>query len=346
MTDAEGVAPKADTASTATIGPRRRLADRVRAGVAGLWPCARPHRRALVVAVLASLCVVAIRLALPWPLRAVVELAVVRSGGLGAAVHPAVAFALLGVGLGLAEHRQRLSVARFAVRTVNAARLSSLEAHLRLSSTASPLRGPGDVLTRLVGDAARVRIGLRSVLVHLMTHGAFLLGVCVVLVAVDPVLGGVYLAGLLAAAGVALRGAARASGVARQRRGRETRLAERVLRVTANPAAKVRVKDPGRARSGVQITVCKGRTAWAAQGVLAVSACAALVLGLARRKAGALSTGDLVLVAHYLRMSYHRMVRVGRQLTRLGPLLASAERLARVPERSHHPVKHRPGDSG
>lgn len=330
----------------AGIGPARRLTGRVRAGVAGLWPYARPHRRALRVAVLASLCVVAIRLAFPWPLRAVVELALARSGGLGAAVWPAGAFALLGVGLGLAEHGQRLSVARFTVRTVNAARMSGLDQHLRRSSSTSPLRGAGDVLTRLVGDAARVRVGLRGVLVHLMTHGAFLVGVCAVLVAVDPLLGGVYLAGLVVAAGLALLGGVTASRLARKRRGGETRLAERVLRIAADPAAQVRAKDPGRPRGGVEVTVQKGRTAWAAQGVLAAGACLALLLGVGRQKAGALSTGDLVLVTSYLLMSHHPMVRVARQLTRLGPLLTSAERLARLPERSHHLMVDQPTDHG
>ena len=82
------------------------------------------------------------------------------------------------------------------------------------------------------------------------------------------------------------------------------------------------------------ITQVKGRTAWVVQGVLGLTACLVLTLAVHFAEAGRLDIADLALVSSYLLMLHYPTMRLGRQITRLGPQLTSAERLARLAEPS------------
>lgn len=323
---------------------RRTLWHRIDVARRGLAPYARPYRRHVWAAVGASLVAVTLNLALPWPLRGIVELTLPeseRSGWLsdfgsrsGAMAWLVTTLIAMSAGIGFAEHRQRLAVAKFTVGTVNDARLGTLNRHLASSSSDDPDRLPGDVLTRTVGDTARLRVGLRGVLVHVLQHGIFVIGVCVIFMVLDIRLGLAYLVGVSAAVAVAAVGTSRTATVARKRRIRDSHMAELALRLASDPDATAKQTDPDRPRTGVEITRIKGRTSVAVQGVLGLTACAVLLVAVRREAAGHLRTGDLVIVASYLLMLHHPLVRLGRQITRLGPQLASAERLARLGVRS------------
>jgi hypothetical protein len=80
------------------------------------------------------------------------------------------------------------------------------------------------------------------------------------------------------------------------------------------------------------LTQLKGRTAAAVQGLLGLTACLVLTLAVHFTETGRLGTADLGLVASYLLMLHYPMMRLGRQITRLGPQLTSAERLAGLAE--------------
>lgn len=306
----------------------------------GLGPFVRPHRRQLGLALLASVVVTAAQLALPWPLKGIVDTATTPeaapAGSVLAAEDPVVwfvgAFVLAGIVLGLAEFAQRTAVARFVVPTINDARMGIFTRALDSGPAAWGERDPGDVLTRVVGDTARLRVGLKGVLVHVLQHGLFLVGVSAVLLALDVVLGLTYLGGLLLALSVAVVGTDLAAAMARRQRGRESRRSGTVLQTAAVPGAEMLSKDPERERPIALITQIKGRTAWTVQGALGVTACVVLVLAVRRAEAGLLDTGDIAVVASYLLMLHYPMMRLGRQITRLGPQLTSAERLARLAE--------------
>jgi ATP-binding cassette, subfamily B, bacterial len=308
------------TATPSTLPTR---AERLVAVRDRLGPFARPHRRHLRAALAASVVVTAAQLALPWPLTWLVELASGEGGG--PVAWPVVALVAVGLLLGAAEYFQRLAVARYVVRSVNDARVGIL-AHPRGSVDS---RAPGDVLTRVVSDTARLRVGLKGVLVHVLQHGLFLLGVSVVLLALDVWLGLAYLAGLGVAIGVALVGTDRAAAMARLRRGRESRVVDDALRAATSGQGLI-ARPTDRARSVAIITQVKGRTAWVVQGILGITACLVLTLAVQFAQAGRLDTADLALVASYLLMLHYPMMRLGRQVTRLGPQLTGAERLARL----------------
>ncbi|MBA2769086.1 MAG: ABC transporter ATP-binding protein [Sporichthyaceae bacterium] len=324
------------------VGRRRTRRDRLSAIARGLGPFARPHRRHLGVALGGSVLVTAAQLALPWPLAWMVDLAAGAGapGGppmwlpdLGGPVAgPALAVAVVGVVFGLGEYVQRVAIARFVVRTVNDARVGILARSLGPNAATGSTRDPGDVLTRVVGDTARLRVGMKGALVHILQHGLFLLGVSAVLFVLDVGLGLAYLGGLVVALGVAVIGMDRAAAMARSRRGRESRVVGDALQAVTTPGDGPVAKSLDRERSVAIITQLKGRAAWGVQTVLALAAC--LVLGLALRYAevGRLSAGEVALVASYLLMLHYPMMRLGRQITRLGPQLTSAERLTRLAE--------------
>lgn len=308
--------------------------------VAGLGPYARPYRRHLRQALLASLVVVLAQLAFPWPLKALVELQLAETRrtpwlsalvpGAGSATWLVGAFVVIGLVFGVAELWQRLAVARFVVPTVNDARVGIFARLMEQTPGDSPIRDPGDVLTRTVTDAARLRVGLKGVLIHLLQHGLFVFGVCAVLLVVDLRLGLVYLGGLGLAIGVALGGAGRASAAAGTLRRRQARAARLSLRVAADGGQPGPAKDLDRQRSVAVVTQVKGLTAVLVQGLLALTACGVLMLSVHYADIGRLTPGDVALVASYLLMLNYPTMRLGRQVTRLGPQITSAERLARL----------------
>lgn len=302
-----------------------------------LGPYTRPHRRWLRVAFGASVLVTLAQLAMPWPLSWMVDLAAPSPSSRSAppswlpssgdpAAWMVASLVVVGVVLGGSEYLQRLSVARSVVRSINDARVGILTGSLRGSTK----REPGDIVTRVVTDTARMRVGMKGALVHILQHGLFLVGVSVVMLALDVALGLTYLAGLAVAFGIAAVGADRAATLSRRRRGRESRVVDETLRVATTAGEEAQVKAPDRERPVAIISQMKGRTAVAVQVVLALTACLVLTLAVHFSASGRLGTGDLAVVASYLLMLHYPMMRMGRQITRLGPQLTSAERLARL----------------
>jgi ABC-type multidrug transport system fused ATPase/permease subunit len=324
------------TAASPAMSTRR---ERLATIGSALGPYARPHRRRLVTALVASVVVTAAELALPWPLTWIAELAVPSAPGSGTPgwlpssgnplQWPVLALLVVGVLFGLGEYVQRLAVARYVVRTVNDARVGIVSTSLR-SQPDKRKPDTGDVFTRVVHDTARLRIGMKGVVVHLLQHGLFLLGVSAVLLVLDVWLGLAYLGGLTVAVGAAVVGTDRTAALARRRLRRESRAVAEALRTATDPDETRTAKDPARARTLAPITQVKGRTSWVVQGILAVTACLVLTLAVRFAEAGRLDVGDTTLVSSYLLMLHYPMMRMGRQITRLGPQLTSAERLARL----------------
>lgn len=344
LSDTDEIAGSEAAAPTPKSRTEKSLRHRIMAAAKGLAPYARTHRRHMTAAVASSVAVAAGRLALPWPIRGIIDLTIPGTGRTGvlATGHSRGAtmawlvggLVVLGIGIGLAEYRQRVAVARFTVGTVNGARVALLDRFLESSTPSDRGRHPGDVLTRAVGDTARLRVGFRGVLVHGLQHGTFVIGVFVVFLLLDARLGLSYLVGLVAAGVVAMVGTQRTAAVARHRRIRDSRLAGRVLELATDPEAVAKTSDPDRPRTGTEITRIKGRTSAAVQGLLGVSACAVLLMAVRLESAQELATGDLVVVGSYLIMLHHPVIRLGRQVTRLGPQIISAERLTRLPKRT------------
>ena len=305
-----------------------------------LAPYARPHRGMLGLGVLATLLIVGARLAAPWPFRGLLEL---LYGGradakpvvdaLPAGIDPVLSLGLLFIGVvllqGLGEYVQRLAFARFAIRMVHDTRGAALA---RLFARRVGLRSdPGDAIARTVGDTARIKAGLKGVLIHVAQNGLLVAGVAVILILTDRPLGLVYLIGNLAATVVAIYGAAFVAQVAHRHRRKEGRLASKIHLALVNDEQPSFIRtNRTSARADAEISHYEGLTTWGIHLLLGLTGMIIVLFGAHRALAGDLSVGALFTFTAYILMAHDPTVRLGRQVARVGPIMACAERLADV----------------
>jgi ATP-binding cassette subfamily C protein len=313
----------------------RKTAKRARRAYAALTPYGRPHRAQLVAGGLATLVLVACRLAFPWPLRGLMEIVFGRGtrGGAVVALVPAsgdplwwlagsfVAIILL---WGVAESFQRLCFTRFASGLVRDARVAALE------RVPAAHRKPGDLIAAVTGDTARVKSGLKSVLIGTSRNGAFFVGVAVIITLIDPLIGLVFVAGGIATMIVGALGAWRASRIVRRSRKRESGFTHQLHRYFRGDG-----ELPHRAAAASQSPRAKAArvevvTTFCVHAVLAASTCVILVLAVDAGRNGTLSPGSVFTILAYILMMHNKTVGFGRRIVRGGRLLPSAERLARL----------------
>ena len=317
-----------------------------------LAPYGRPHRRYLAQGGIATVLLVAARLAFPWPLRGLMDI-VFRHGKSGraavltqtvpAGIDPMWWFVGWFVAIivlwGATESWQRLAFTRLAVGLVRDARAAALRNLPRVNQA-----DPGGVLATITGDAARVKTGLRSLLVGTSRNGAFFLGVTVIVSLIDPLIGAVFLTGGLASAAVGAVGAWRSSRPARRSRRKESAFTAEIYHyltgATAPPAADER---PDRAPDS-KVTRIEGWTTFSIHLVLAAATCTILVLTISAGRRGALSSGSVFTVIAYVLLMHNKTVSIGRRINRTGRLLASAERLGQ--QASHSAATGTPTDAG
>jgi ABC-type multidrug transport system fused ATPase/permease subunit len=337
---------------------KRSLSSRVRYVRARLGPFGREHRRWLITGTIGTLVVVACRLAFPWPLRGVLELAFSQkeSGVVGfvpSSGDPAVWLGAIFIAIvlcqGLAELVQRLSFARFSIGLVHDARAAALDSLSKPVREGESSRDPGDLIARVIGDSARVKAGLKGVLIRMTQNGIFFLGVCIMLLVIDVRLGLVFLAGGVTLISVALFGAAHVSNISRRLRRKEGRLASRMhellVREGSENSGDLEPIEDTSGRAEAKTTKLEGLTIWAVHAVLGATSCTVVLLGLHLVRTGALQPGDMFTVLFYLLMVHNPTVRLSRQTVRLGRVLASAERLAKVVKRGDERGARRPQEA-
>jgi ATP-binding cassette subfamily B protein len=319
-----------------------------------LWPSIRRHRRLLVTGTVGTLFVVACRLAYPWPLRGVLEVAFKHRHSGVADLVPGNGDPVLWLGAaflaivliqGMAELVQRVSFARFSI---------GLARDVRAEALAGIARGPspdgdeaGDLIARIIGDTARFKSGLKGVLIRLTQNGTFFVGVAVALLLMDTLLGVVFLTGgtlILIVAGV---GAARVSRVSKRLRKREGDLASRMHASLAGDVEHLAELDDTERRAGqaeAKTTRMEGLTILAVHALLGVTVVSVLALGGDAVRSGRMQPADLFTVLFYLLQVHNPTVRLGRQAMRLGRVLASAERLVKLMDRPAAPAPVREPD--
>lgn len=312
-------------------------ARRARRAYVALAPYGRPYRRRLIEGTLMTLLLVACRLAFPWPLRGLMEIVFQRGvRGRGAAVASLVprigdpvwwlvgSFVVIILLWGVSESLQRLAFARFAVGLVRDARAAALA---RLPRAAEN-RDAGDLIAAVTGDAARVKSGVKTILIGTSRNGAFFIGVTVIVSLIDPLIGFVFFAGGIATVIVAGLGAWRSSRIARRSRRREGTFTDDLHRYFAGTAELPGpAGDPGRSPDS-KVTRVEGITTFAVHAVLAATTCAILVLAVHAGQSGRLSAGSVFTILAYILLMHNKTVGFGRRIIRGGRLLPSAERVA------------------
>jgi len=301
----------------------------------GLARHARAHRPWFVKGSLAALAVVAGRLSLPLPLKAVTDLwagdGSAALWSIAPAVDPAVAmgvaFLALMLLLGGCDHLERFFFARFAALTANGLRASVVSATLREQASRP---ATGDLLSRLVGDAGRLKSGVESFLVQVATNGAVFVGMTVVLFIMEPSLGLIFvIAGLLIGA-ITLAAARRIFRVSLEHRANEAEFANRV-RAAVDGAGR-NAEPIGRSEGGHegQQMRAQGAATWAAHAIFGLAVVAALWAGSAAVAGGRLGVGDMVLFMMYALTMRGPSVRLARQGAKTGRIFAAGYRLIQL----------------
>lgn len=308
-----------------------------------IWRALKPfclkHRALFWQGISFALLLVAVRVALPWPLRQLMTpwLQGESSSSLPeSALTIGALYAVLIILLGLADFRLRLCFARFAISVVRDLRERVLNG-LRFIRQHDQERSTGDLVTRLVGDSARLKAGLKGLLVHVATNGLMFFGISAVMLWIDLGVGLIFLTASILTVAITLVGASRIFRLAAKQRRKETKLAESIsARATLLEEDDEEYETVNQASGTYEarITKLQGLVTWAAHGVLALALPLALWLGFRGVVNETLSPADLFLVMLYALMIIGPMVRLTRQGARSGKILANANRLRALLKRA------------
>ncbi|MEP7017376.1 MAG: hypothetical protein ABI899_05075 [Actinomycetota bacterium] len=323
----------------------RKTLRRTRAAYRALAPYGRPHKRYLFRGAVATWVLVAARLAFPWPLRGLMEIVfhTNKTNGRAQVVVNLIpsrgdpvlwlvgAFVLIILVWGVAESRQRLAFTRYAVGLTSDLRSAAIG---RVSGRAAFGAAPGDLISTVTGDTTRVKTGIKSILISISRNGAFFLGVAVIVTAIDPVVGIVYLVGGLATVLAGAWGASRSSPIIRRSRAREGALAGELHHHLAGQT-ELSATPPSDRNPDSKVTRVEGLTTFSVHAILAATTCAMLFLTINDGRTGKLSPGAVFTILAYVLLMHNKTVGLGRSIVRVGRVQPSAERIAAL-------VKHRP----
>lgn len=317
---------------------------RARSSGTSLASYARAHRRWFVRGSLFAVLLVAVRVAMPWPLQILIK-PWLAQGSVGDTSlfgwHPAVivglAYAVLVTILGFADFRLRLDFARFAIGIVRDVRAAVIRGIRRIRHLESD-HTTGDLVTRLIGDSARLKAGLKGFLVHVATNGLLFVGISAVLLWMEWRIGIIFLSASLLTVMVTLIGASRIFRRATKYRRKESKIANTIAARLVLHADEDDEDEDGlddeslganrsSSRHEASITRVQGLTTWSAHLILAIAVPLALWQGYHGVTTGLIDPGELFVVMLYALMILGPMVRLTRQGARWGKILANAERL-------------------
>jgi ABC-type multidrug transport system fused ATPase/permease subunit len=281
---------------------------------------------------------VACRLAFPWPLRGLMEVVFpARITGRGATVVGLVphtgspvwwlvgSFVVIILLWGVSESFQRLTFTRFAVGLVRDSRAAAI-ARIPVAGD----RQPGDLISAVTGDAARVKSGVKTILIGTSRNAAFFIGVTVIVSLIYPLIGAIFLAGGIGTIIIGALGGWRSSRVAGRSRRRESGFTDDLHRYfSAGAELPSSTGDPER-RPDSKVTRIEGITTFAVHAVLAASTCGILIVAVDAGRSGRLSAGSVFTILAYIMLMHNKTVGFGRRIIRGGRLLPSAERLANL----------------
>ncbi len=281
---------------------------------------------------------------MPWPLRAISDrwmtgedarswvLDLVPAGA-SVPLTLGAAFLVILIVLGLADAIERLAFARFAIGAVKDLRAEAFarsipSGHARTSRS-------GDLVARLVGDAARLKAGLKGFFVHVATNSVVFAGVTAVLFLLDSTLGWIFAlasSATMLVTGLCARRVFKRSLKNRRKEGRIAETIENALRGGADEKAFKRLNRSS-GDDEASVTRISGVATGLTYLIFGGAVFVALWQGAAAVDAGTLSPGDMVVFMMYVLMMRGPIVRLARQGTRSGKIFAAGYRLAQIVDR-------------
>lgn len=320
-------------------------------------PTLKPYRGRLILGGLLVLLVAALELALPWPMKVVVDDVLEQrrpEGWVGTLLSPVsdspvatlavcalslVVIAGLASLLGYFSARLLQSVGERLIADLRTDIFSHLQ---RLSLSFHHKQRVGDLSTRLTGDVAAIQALLVAVFGSLLPNVALLLGIVVVAVVIQPVFALLLLSVAPALYGVVLhyRGAIKqASREARREEGRvsshvtETLTTIKLVQSFAaerRSLSRFRIHSQARLEAGLRQVDLQARLPAAVEIVAQVGRAVVLFVGAVMVLRGLLSLGVLFVLLAYLQQVYSPMKALARLTSTISKAQASAERVDEV----------------
>lgn len=308
----------------------------------GLAPYSRRHWRWFALGAIAAVGVVAARLALPWPLRTVADLArgaadsnwilTLAPSGLDPVLAMGGIFFALIFALGLSDLLERLYFARFSIATVRGLRSEAIAAVVGTRAEERSSQS-GDLVSRLIGDTGRIKSGMQGFLVHVATNGLVFVGMTVILFTMHVRLGLIFALAGIATALVTAWAAARIFRNTISHRAREGELADRIQDALQSDSdddtAMAEIDDASNGDEARQ-TKFQGIATWTTHAIYGAAVLAALWAGSAAVEAGELALGDLVVFMMYALMIRGPIVRLARQGSKTGKIFGAGYRLVQL----------------
>jgi ATP-binding cassette subfamily B protein len=286
----------------------------------------------------------------PWPLKWVIDSVLAgRSGAFDFSTRDVrtlalIAVAVVGIALlnALATYTGELWLRRAGERVAHELRVAMYGHLQRLSLAFHDRRQKGDLVTRLTEDANSVGLLFSDTIGTMAQAVLVLAGMIVVSLLIDPLLG------------LAMLGVAPVLFVVTNHYRRRVRTASREQRrnegeiasIAAESLSAMRVvkafggedyerervveRSEERRRFGVQAAGLEARFGGAVDLLGAAAMAVVLVLGAFRVASGAVTTGDLVVIAQYARRMYRPLSDLAKQSARAAKYMARAERVAEV----------------
>jgi ABC-type multidrug transport system fused ATPase/permease subunit len=306
----------------------RKIGDTIR----GIVRLGRRHRALFLKGAVASIGIVAVRLALPWPFHSVAALITGTDSTTGITQNVSVQILQLSLLflvcmtiLGLLDYLARLFFSRFSIATTRDLRQKVFSSTLGISPESRKVAS-GDLVSRLIGDAARVKAGMQGFLLHVATNGLLFIGVAVVLWSVDPRMGQLFAVAALLISLLTAWGALHVFEISLQHRYKEGKLANKIYSSLKKPDSRSKLKriNKSSGRYEATLTRLQGRVTWAAHVVFGLAVVGSIWSGMQAVGEGTVSTGGLVLFMFYALMMRGPITRLARQGTRTGKILGPA----------------------
>jgi ATP-binding cassette subfamily B protein len=316
-----------------------------------LWPHLREHRGMLLAGIGLSGLLVGLRILQPWPLKFIID----TISGKGhhhitwltddrplAVLLLSVAYISITFGTSACNYAQRLLLSGLGNRVVHRFRNELYRHILQLPLTYHATRETGELITRVVYDTARVRQGVRALLVQIFQNLFLFLMTISVLVWINVTLAAIVaLSGVLTVMmmGGRTRSIRRASAKSRKREGKlASVIAEAMLGVrelqTFRPGNETSDRFD---RQNTKSLKHEQKVRRLSEGLLlrvevllAITLAMILWVGAIGVEAGRLTPGDLVLFAAYTVAMYRPYRQFARQSAKVGRTFACADRLTTI----------------
>ncbi|MDF2144318.1 ABC transporter ATP-binding protein [Knoellia sp. p5-6-4] len=312
-----------------------------------LGPYVRSQRALLAGGLVAMLAEVAFRLLEPWPLKVVID-AVVAPGAAGQpgitrllvlASLAIVAVAALRAG---ASYLSTVCLALAGTRAMTQVRAVLFDHLLGLSLRYHGTARTGDLVTRLITDVGRLQDVAVTAALPLVGNVITLVGMVVVMMVLDPLMGLIVVAALPVFVLMSGRRSRRITGAAREQRRREGQLAntaaeglgampvvhayglERVLR------GQFAASNQRSLTEGARATRLSAGLERHTDLLVGVATAAVVLVGATRVLHGELTVGELVVFVSYLKGAFKPMRDMAKYTGRIAKAAASGERILGV----------------